>query len=412
MKQKSVLSLFIAVILSLVIAFISYNGIGKDKLLSVYGIKQGLDLNGGVTVVYEADKPDVTPEEMQSAYSLIRGRLDRKGYTEADVVIENKNRLRVDIPGVEDAEKAIADIGQTAQLFFTDVDGNKLVSGADVVDAQKAMGKIDNSGVSKPYVALEFTEKGKEDFAKATEENIGKPLLIVLDDNVISNPIVNTAITSGRATISGTFTPQEVDDLAALIKAGSLPFDLNVLEMNNVGARLGVNALETSLKAGAIGILLVIIFMIFVYKMAGFAASWALLFYIGIELILLSLFGVTLTLPGIAGIVLSIGMAVDANVIIFERLKEELLMGKTLRTAADTGFSRALPAIVDGNITTLIAAIVLFWLGTGTIKGFAQTLTIGIIVSMFTALVITRIILKSFINIGVKNPKLYGIKSK
>ena len=197
-----------------------------------------------------------------------------------------------------------------------------------------------------------------------------------------------------------------------MIRAGSLPFNLNVLKMENVGARLGADALSTGLKAGIVGIALVLLFMLIVYKALGFAADWALAIYIGLELVALSIFDVTLTLPGIAGIVLSVGMAVDANVVIFERMKEELLEGHSLRASVHNGFSRALPAIIDGNVTTIIAAGVLFWLGTGTVKGFAQTLMIGIIISMFTAIFITRIILQGMIYIGINNPKFYGLRTK
>ena len=233
-----------------------------------------------------------------------------------------------------------------------------------------------------------------------------------MDDSIISAPTVNSAITDGQAMITGSFTPESAEELAALIRAGSLPFNLNVLEMNHVGALLGANALQTSLFAGFIGILLVMAYMLLMYRMSGVAADIALIVYVAIELVVLSFFQVTLTLPGIAGIVLSIGMAVDANVIIFERIREELAVGRTLRSAIQGGFKSALPAIVDGNITTLIAAVILYWLGTGTVKGFAQTLMIGIVVSMFTALVITRIIMKALVGIGINYPTLYAAKKK
>lgn len=412
MKGKSVVSLLLMLVLAVGLCGISYFGIGKTHLLGVQHIKQGLDLSGGVHIVYEADKETVTPEEMESAVSLIQGRLDRQGWTEAEVAKEGEKRIRVDIPGVEDAEKAITDIGQTAQLTFQDEAGTVLLTGDMVADAVKSVGSVQKGGNPEPFVSLTFNETGKKAFEKATSENIGKTIAIVLDNAIISQPMVRSAIPDGQAMITGNFTPQSAEDLAALIRAGSLPFNLNVLQMQNVGARLGANALSTGLTAGVIGIVLVLIFMLIVYKVLGFAADWALIIYIGLELIALSLFGVTLTLPGIAGIVLSIGMAVDANVVIFERIKEEILAGKTLRSAVNVGFSRAFPAILDGNVTTLIAAAVLFWLGTGTVKGFAQTLMIGILISMFTALVITRILLKCFIGIGLNNPKLYGLKNK
>lgn len=345
--------------------------------------------------------------KMQSAISMIQQRLDRKGWTEANVYQEGKNRIRVEIPGIEDAETAVKEIGQTAKLYFMDIQGNILVDGEDVVNASKAA-VTTQTGVQEIVVNLEFNEKGKKDFAKATEENIGNPILIMLDDSIISMPTVNTAITDGNAMISGNFDIESAEELASLIRAGSLPFELKILEMNTVGATLGANALTTSIFGGAVGLLLVLVFMLLFYRMNGFAANLALIIYILVELILLNFFNITLTLHGIAGIILSIGMAVDANVIIFERIREELKTGRTIKLAINKGFSRALPAILDSNITTLIAGGVLYWLGTGPIKGFAQTLMIGIVISMVTALFVTRIILNVMVGSGIKNPKLYG----
>ena len=259
---------------------------------------------------------------------------------------------------------------------------------------------------------MKFNDEGKQLFAEATAANIGKPIYIVMDGEVISAPMVQSAITTGEASITGSFTGESAEELASLIRAGSLPFNLNVIQMKNVGARLGADALATGVKAGAIGLALVLIFMLVVYKVLGFAADLALIIYVGLELILLNAFNITLTLPGIAGIILSVGMAVDANVVVFERLKEELVEGKTLRVAVKNGFSRALPAILDGNVTTLIAAVVLFFLGSGTVKGFATTLIMGIIISMFTALVVTRLIVNGLMQGGCSNPKYYGMRSK
>ncbi|MCI8627899.1 MAG: protein translocase subunit SecD [Firmicutes bacterium] len=412
MKGKGSVMLCTMLILVSVLAFLCYQGIGEKKQGSVWNIKQGLDLSGGVQILYEADKENVTEEEMAAAVSLIQGRLDWNNWTEAEVAKEGEKRLRVDIPGVENAEQAIKEIGQTAQLSFIDETGKVLLTGDMVADARKQVGQVSQQGVSEPYVSLEFTAEGKQLFAEATKNNIGKPLAIVLDDEIVSAPIVNAEITDGNAMITGHFTPEEAERTASLIRAGSLPFNLNILKMENVGARLGADALSTGLKAGIIGISLVLIFMLVIYKALGFAADWALMIYVGLELAALSLLHITLTLPGIAGIVLSVGMAVDANVVIFERMKEELIAGHSLRVAVHNGFSRALPAIIDGNMTTLIAAAVLFWLGTGTVKGFAQTLMIGIILSMFTAVFITRMILQGMIYVGINNPKYYGLRIK
>ena len=400
MKMKGRMMLLLTLIVAVALSAISYKGIGSKKALSVHRIEQGLDLSGGVDIVYEADQKSVTDDEMKAAISLLQGRLDWKGWTEAEVAREGDKRIRVQIPGVEDAEEAIQEIGQTAQLSFADEDGNVLLTGDMVKDATKQVGSTSKNGASQPYVALEFNKEGTERFAEATSNNIGKQIYIIMDNEVISAPTVQTAITNGQAMITGSFTAEGAEQLASLIRAGSLPFNLNVIQMKNVGARLGADALSTGIKAGIIGIVLVLIYMLFAYKLLGFAADWALVIYIGLELVALSLFHVTLTLPGIAGIV------------IFERVKEELVLGKSLRNALKAGFKRATPAILDGNVTTLIAAAVLFFLGSGTVKGFATTLMIGIVISMFTALFITRVIVNGLMYAGVQNPKYYGLRMK
>ncbi len=408
MKGKSTAILFTVIASIIVMGLLSYFGIGREGFFSYENIRQGLDLKGGVSIVYEANKEGApTADEMSSAVSMIRGRLDRKGYTEAEVAKQNENRIRVEIPGVSNAEAAIKEIGQTAQIYFEDEDGNVLLTGKDVVNAQKVIENSQTGGAGSIVVLLEFSDEGKKLFEEATGNNVGKAISIKLDDQVLSAPTVSQKITGGNGIIQGQFTGEYAEELAALIRAGSLPFALNVIEMNNVGARLGADALSTSLMAGLIGAALVFLFMIFFYKVAGLAADIALMVYVGLILCLLSLFGITLTLPGIAGIILSVGMAVDANIIIFERMREEVAAGRSMRFALDSGFSRAFPAILDGNVTTLIAAAVLFWLGTGPIKGFAQTLSIGIIISMFTALVVTRFVLKSFVGLGLTSQKLY-----
>lgn len=412
MKFQGRFRLLLMLLVAIGLSILSYRGIGAEGKFGVNQIEQGLDLSGGVDIVYEADQEFVTEAEMNAAISLLQGRLDWNGWTEAEVAREGSKRIRVQIPGVENAEEAIEQIGQTAQLSFVDSTGKVLLTGDMVAAAEKQVGAVDENSPSMPYVALEFNEEGKKLFAEATEANIGKVIHIVMDDEIISSPVVQTVITDGQAMITGQFSGEEAEELASLIRAGSLPFDLNVLQMKNVGARLGADALSGGVKAGFVGVALVLIFMIGKYKLLGLAADWALVIYIGLELVLLSLFHVTLTLPGIAGLVLSIGMAVDANIVIFERIKEELISGNTLRVSIRNGFKRATPAILDGNVTTLIAAIILFFLGSGTIKGFATTLMIGIILSMFTALFITRLIVKGLMQAGVHNPKYYGLRLK
>ena len=410
MKTKSALILALVVIIIAVTGTVSYMGIGSDHVLGVEHIRLGLDLAGGVSILYEADKEEPTQQEMDTAVALIRQRLDAKGYTEAEAKQEGNKRIRVEIPGVEDANQAVDEIGQTAQLKFVDPEGNVILTGAQVKDATRQIGQLDPNLPAEAYIQLELTAEGKKAFAEATEKFLKQPIAIQLDETVISAPVVQSVITDGIATITGGFDSKDAEELAALIRAGALPFNLIPLQSDGVGAQLGADALQTSLLAGAIGLGLVLLFMLAIYKIPGVAADLALLFYVGLLLILLSVFKVTLTLPGIAGIILSIGMAVDANIIIFSRIKEELQAGKTLRSSVDSGFKKALSAILDGNITTLLAAAILWKLGTGPIKGFAQTLALGIIVSMFTALVITQIIVKQFVKVGIKNPKLYGAK--
>lgn len=373
-------------------------------------IKLGLDLEGGVYIVYEADTENApSANEMAAAVSMLQQRVDYRGYYDAEVSQEGDKRIRVEIPGVDDAAAVVEEIGEAAHLTFRAMDENGnpgaiLVDGSNVADAGQ---DYQNDSV---VVTLSFDSTGAKAFADATAANIGNRIGIYMDDMCISAPTVQNAITNGQAVITGDFTSQEAKDLAAKIRAGSLPFSLKALEYNAVGARLGADALSTSVKAGAIGVLLVLLFMLIRYRVPGLLADIALVGYTALNIVILSLFGITLTLPGVAGFILGIGMAVDANVIIFERVKEEVVDGKAVKIAIKNGFSKALSAILDGNITTIIACGVLLWLGTGPIKGFAQTLILSIIVSMFTALCVTRVLMYTVVNIGVKNPKLYGGK--
>lgn len=409
MKSKGIITLILTFIITILFCYISYQGFGQGHILSFRNIDLGLDLSGGVYIVYEAGKENPSAEEMQSAISMLQNRLDSKGWTEAEVYKEGENRIRLEIPGVDNVEEAVEEIGQTAKLSFKDENWNDLVNGENIINAKK-MTYTDSLGVQQIVVSLEFDAQGIEDFKIATEENLGKTLFIVLDDSIISAPTVNSVIEDGNVIIEGGFDVKSAEELASLIRAGSLPFDLNILEMNTVGARLGSNALKTSIFAGFVGIAIVLLFMLILYRVSGFSACWALIVYISLELLVLNGLNVTLTLPGIAGIILSIGMAVDANVIIFERIKEELALGRTVRLAVNNGFSRAFSAILDSNITTLIAGAILYWLGTGPVKGFAQTLMLGIVISMFTALVVTKVIIKALVASGIKNAKLYGGK--
>lgn len=409
MKAKGIIYLILTFIFTSILCYISYQGFGQGHILSFRNIDLGLDLNGGAYIVYEADAGNPSEDEMSAAISMLQNRLDSKGWTEAIVYQEGEKRIRLEIPGVDNIEEVLDEIGQTAKLSFKNENWEDVVSGENVINAKK-MTYTDSFGAQQIVVSLEFDQQGTEDFKIATEENLNKTLFIVLDDTIISAPTVNAVIEDGNVIIEGNFDINSAEELASLIRAGSLPFNLNVLEVNTVGATLGSNALKTSVFAGFIGILAIILFMLIFYRVSGLAACIALIIYIALELIVLNGLNVTLTLPGISGIILSIGMAVDANVIIFERIKEELALGRTVKLSVINGFSRAFSAILDSNITTLIAGIILYWLGSGPVKGFAQTLMIGIIISMFTALFVTKFIINSLVSFGIKNSKFYGGK--
>ena len=404
-KNKGIISLILAVVLIALMGFTVVVGFGKTKTGAMENIKLGLDLAGGVSITYQVKDKNPTDEEMSDTIYKLQRRVEQYS-TEASVYQEGNDRINIEIPGVTDANQILDELGKPGSLEFKTEDGETVLTGSDVKTATAKAGE--DSMKNREYtVELTLNEEGKEKFAKATEENIGKKIDIVYDGTTISDPIVNQAITGGQAYITGNFTYEEVDTLASTIRIGGLKLELEELRSNVVGAQLGEQAISTSLKAGAIGLGLIFIFMIFVYYLPGFASGLALLIYTELVLIVLNAFNVTLTLPGIAGIILGIGMAVDANVIIFARVREEMSRGKTVKNSLKTGFQKAMSTIVDGNVTTLIAAAVLWFRGSGPVKGFAQTLAIGIIVSMFTALVVTRIIVFSFFAVGLRKESLY-----
>ena len=372
-------------------------------------IKLGLDLAGGVSITYQAKEENPSAEDMSDTIYKLQQRVESYS-TEAEVYQEGDNRINIDIPGESDANEILTELGKPGSLAFMDSQGNTILTGDQVASAQGGM--VDGNTGKEYVVSLTFTEEGTKAFADATTNNVGKPIYIVYDNEVVSAPVVREAITGGQCTIDGMSDFEEAENLAATIRIGSLSLELEELRSNVVGAKLGQQAITTSLKAGAVGFAIVAVFMIAVYLSPGLAAVLALSLYVGLILILLVSFEVTLTLPGVAGIILSIGMAVDANVIIFTRIKEEIGAGKAVKTAIDNGFQKALSAIVDGNVTTLIAAAVLFWRGSGTVKGFASTLAIGIVLSMFTALFVTRFALNALYSLGIENPKFYGIKKE
>lgn len=380
---------------------LSSTGIGKDM-----SIKLGLDLAGGVSITYQVDEDDFTDEEVSDTIYKLQKRVEAYS-TEAVVYREGEDRITVEIPGVTDANSILEELGKPGSLEFQTPEGEAFLTGDMIEDAQA--GSLKNEmGNNEFVVDLTFTAEGAELFGEVTSANVGKTLPIVYDGEVISNPEVKQAITGGTAQISQIGSFEEAEVLASNIRIGSLSLQLSELRSNVVGAQLGSDAISSSLKAAAIGLIIVMLFMMIVYFVPGFAASIALAIYTCLVIATLYLFEITLTLPGIAGIILSIGMAVDANVIIFARIREEIASGKSVGSSIDMGFKKALSAIVDGNVTTLIAAAVLYLFGSGSVKGFASTLAIGIILSMFTALVITRLILKALFALGLKDEKYFG----
>ncbi|MGV8145653.1 MAG: protein translocase subunit SecD [Alkaliphilus sp.] len=416
MKAKSVVGFLAIFMIVFLAAFSSLDGleIGGLEINPLRdSIRQGLDLQGGVFVLYEA-QTDATGQELDrlinQTIEVFRRRVDGMGLMEPVIIREGEKRIRVELPGVKVAQDALEIIGKTAQLQFIAPDGEVILTGENVNKAEATF----PPGESHPVVSLEFDSEGASKFADATEIAARLPeeeaiIYIVLDDEIISAPGVDEKITGGRAMISGRFTAESASNLATLIRAGALPVDLAEVQTSTITASLGVDAFNRSVQAGKIGIILVLLFMIFYYRLPGLVASIALSAYIMMVLWTLVAFNATLTLPGIAALILSIGMAVDANVIIFERLKEEMRNGKSIRASIDSGFKRALKTILDANITTLIAGFVLYYFGTGPIRGFAVTLIIGIVASMFTAIVVTKVLLKLLVNMNIfKSNKLFG----
>lgn len=407
-KSRGVWSLIATTLLIVLLGFTTIVGFGKGKIGSAKNITLGLDLAGGVSITYQAKDKNPTSEQMSDTIYKLQKRVEQYS-TEATVYQEGDDRINIEIPGVTDANKILDELGKPGSLVFQDSEGNVVLEGTDVKTAS-AKTTQDEMNNKEYIVELILTKDGTDKFAKATAENLGKQIAIVYDGKTISNPVVQSEIDGGQAYIDGMASYEEAENLASTIRIGGLQLELEELRSNVVGAQLGEEAISTSLLAGAIGLAIVLVFMCIVYLLPGFASSIALIIYTGLTLILLNAFNITLTLPGIAGIVLSIGMAVDANVIIFARVREELAAGRAVKSALRIGFQKALSAIIDGNITTLIAALVLGLKGTGSVKGFAQTLALGVVVSMFTALFITRIIIFSLYAIGFRDVKFYGAK--
>ena len=441
-KNKAIITLLIFILLLGGFGYTAAVGIGADGSGSAASINLGLDLEGGVSITYQVvGEEDPSTEDMNDTIYKLQKRVE--GYsTEAVVYQEGTDRINIEIPGVSDANAILEELGKPGSLYFIaehdsegnlnyepvgmddsgeliytmyktidelEADGSIKLVGTDVKNAQAAS-VTDSMQNSQFVISLTMTEEGTAKFAEATTSALqkGESIGIYYDGRIISAPSVNAAITDGEAQITGSFTYEKAQQLASTIRIGGLKLELEELHSKIVGAQLGEEAISTSIKAAAVGFAVIVVFMLAIYYVSGAAASLALALYVELIIILLDAFEITLTLPGIAGIILSIGMAVDANVIIFARIREEIAKGKTVKSAIDTGYKKATSAIVDGNVTTLIAAAVLGLLGSGTIKGFAATLALGIVLSMFTAMVITRLLMKSFYAVGIRDVKWYG----
>lgn len=440
-KVKGVLQVLLVLVLIAAFAFVAARGIGGAHRGSAKNIRLGLDLEGGVSVTYQAYKTDSTgkrtgeqptDKDMADTIYKMQKRVETLESTEAAVYQEGSDRVTIDIPGASDSEEVLKELGKAGALYFilysdlktekggTPNEGDKVVydkskvllTGDMIGEATSGSRQQEGTGKTEYGVSIKFAGKGIKKFAKITGEHVGEQLAIVYDEKLVSAPNLKEEISGGECWISGRFTSESAEQLASTVRIGALPLELENIHGNVVGATLGSQALKSSLFAGVVGLILVIIFMIVMYRISGVAASIALIFYVGAMLLALNGLNVTLTLPGIAGIILSIGMAVDANCIIFTRIREELATGKTVASAIDNGFSKAMSAIVDGNVTTLIAALVLYLKGSGTVKGFAMTLGIGIVLSMFTALFITKLLMKAFCALGMTNTSMYGIQKE
>ena len=423
-KKKGLLHLFIIIAIIGLCSYITLVGITSAHKGSAKNIKLGLDLAGGVSITYEATKDNPTATEMKDTIQMMQQRAEVYS-TESSVVQVGDNRIEIDIPGVADADEVLKSLGKEGSLDFVAEDDMKLdkkgnpqytktvCTGKHIKKAEAGTQQNEVTKNKEYVVELSFNAKGTKLFADATKAAYPtkKKIYIVYDGKVLSDPNVQAEITDGKAVISGSFdTYDKAEELASMIRIGALPVELKEIQSQVVGAQLGQDAIQTSLLAGAIGFALVVIFMLVFYRLPGLAASIALVFYLVLMLVALNGLNITLTLPGVAGIILNIGMAVDANVIIFTRIKEELAKGKSVQTSIKLGFEKALSAIVDGNVTTLIAAFVLYIKGSGTIRGFATTLAMGIILSMFTALYITKYILQAMYSLGVDDVKYFGVE--
>lgn len=438
MKKKSIITFcFVAVIAVLlnVVAIFGLPGNMSSKYAGMLdaqtGIRQGIDLAGGSVISFRAETNNPTQEQMEAVKSIYETRLNSEGYTESRISINEGGKITIEIPNgsapgkdgensgttAADTDKAVELLSNVAKLTFRDADGNVVLNGEDIKSAKSLYGSPTQNAKQQYYVTVEFTTEGSKKFAEATEkaaaETSGRnKILIYMDETMVSDPNVSEKIDSTSCVISGSFTAEQSSMLASQINSGNLPFEMTKISQETVGAELGNDALPKSLLAAGIGIILIMLFMAIVYRVPGLVADISLLIYVGLICLAMGVMRINLSLAGIAGVVLSIGMAVDADCIIFERIKEELRNGKSVRASVESGFSKAFSAIVDSNITTIISCVVLYMSGIGTVAGFATTLGIGVVLSMFTAIVITKFLMRQLVNLGIQNKSLFYRKKK
>lgn len=414
MKKKGKSSALLIAIVALIgiLAFVGFKGFvlfGWEFKSFNKAITRGLDLQGGVSVLMEIQEENVTKEQLDSTKEHIALRVNKLGVAETVVTTEGDKRIRVDVPGQTDSKEIVDSLSQSGNLIFKGPDGEEILSGKDV---EKATAQL-NQETGKSEIGLELNEEGQKKFAEATGKYIGQAISIYMDDELLISPTVQTQITDGRASITGTKTMEENKALAGVINSGALPLTVKAVSVKNVGAQLGTTAFPNAVKSGVIGIGIVFLFMIINYRVQGLFADIALTLYVILTLFIFVEVGVTLTLPGIAAFLLTIGMAVDANILIFERTKEELKKGFSIKSAVKKGTENALSSIVDSNVTTILCALILYFIGSGSVKGFAITLMIGIIVSLFTALVVTKLLVNLAVEAGILNKLSYfGVKKE
>lgn len=431
MKSKSIITLCVVAIVAGLLNFVAFKGLpgnmSKDfggMLDAETGIRQGIDLAGGSVITFEAQAENPTPEQMDAVKSVYETRLNGAHYTESRISINEGGKITIEIPNAGapktegedtatvDTDAAVELLSQIAKLTFRDAEGNVVLEGTDIESAQSIFGQVSETSANQYYVQVKFTSDGVSKFAEATGNAAQRTdgnnyIAIYMDENLVSAPSVQEKITQDTCVITGQFTAEESATLANQINSGNLPFEMKKITQETVGAELGNDALPRSLMAALIGIILVMIFMAWRYRIPGLIADLSLIIYVGLMCLAMGVFRVNLSLSGIAGVILSIGMAVDADCVIFERMKEELKSGKTIRASVDAGFSKAFSAIIDANITTIISCIVLYMSGIGTVTGFATTLGIGVVLSMFTAIVITKFLMKRLVNLGIRNKSLF-----